>query len=143
MGYIGVITHLLTSWDIQVHPPFSLQQRTPKAPRSGPSLRRQSYGQFGVGCLVSHFPPINEPHRIHGTGLFRYLHLKDDFLMIHVGKYTSPMDPIWDHQSGKIQHPLENQGFFLATSRPLFGCFVFFLEDLAPPPFTENPMKNL
>ena len=31
-------------------------------------------------------------HRIHGTGIFTYLHLVE--FVVNLGKYTSPMDPM-------------------------------------------------
>ena len=40
-----------------------------------------------------HNLPIFHSHRIHGTGIFTYLHLPYKS-SIHEGKYTSPMDPI-------------------------------------------------
>ena len=51
-------------------------------------------------------------YRIHGTGIF-YLHLALEST-VHVGKYSSPMDPSWDCNLWKIacflkinRHPSE------------------------------------
>ena len=58
-------------------------------------------------------PPI-KTHRIHGTGLFRYLHLDDLY-----DKCWQILPWPWillDHQSETIKHPLEDEVFFFATS---------------------------
>ena len=55
---------------------------------------RDSYGNsMGKGShVLEMYLRDHLTHRIHGTGIFAYICYKKS--TIHVGKYTSPMDPM-------------------------------------------------
>ena len=62
-------------------------------------VSKEFYGFVGKKKTDSGKNTNRDPWRIHGTGIFTYCTTwMVDFYGIHVGKYTSPMDPMGDIQ---------------------------------------------